>query len=115
VASRRRELASEHLLARECDTLPREPIHVTRRTPRLGGFVPAGLEQPPVGKTHQDRVQGSRFEAGFLRQIVSVTPLSRLRQQRGEDGYRLLRALARLHGTQSTYVELTVQLRALES
>ena len=52
-----------------------------RRPARLLRVRPSGRKLSSIEEPDEERVKGAGFQAGFARQIVSMTPLVRLPQQ----------------------------------
>src|SRR5262245_60451168 len=70
------------------------------------GWAPLGLQQALLLETLEQGIERAGREAGLLRQVVSVTPAARLREQGGEQLDGLGRgASLRSHTVISIYIE----------
>jgi hypothetical protein len=61
-----------------------EAVQVAPGPPGGLTFLPAGLDDLPVGQPDQDRVQGSRLQPGLAGQVIAVPPVRWPRGQHRE-------------------------------
>src|SRR6185312_6799116 len=83
----------ELLLCERC-TRRRQSVEMPRRTARLLGRLPFGMEKPAIAEPDQDRIERAGFETGFLRELITVAPRPRLVEERCEQGECLVGTLA---------------------